>query len=133
MTLGVLGADLTSKIAVPFWTVARSIEIGEILQRLEVFLLVIWVTGVIIKASLLCYLINLGITQVLGFKKLNLVLGATAVTQLAITNFMLGNASQVSAILGNYWPPFGITFELVIPIFLLGICWLRQKGKQLKI
>jgi len=128
MTLGVLGADLTSKIAVPFWTVARSIEIGEVLQRLEVFLLVIWVTGVIIKASLLCYLINLGITQVLGFKKLNLVLGTTAVTQLAITNFMLGNASQVSTILSNYWPPFGITFELVIPIFLLGICWLRKKG-----
>lgn len=128
VTLGVLGADLTGKVAVPFWTVARSIEIGEVIQRLEVFLLVIWVTGVIIKAALLSYLIGLGITQVLGFKKLNLVFGTAAVTQLVITNFMLGNALQVNTILSNYWPPFGVTFELVIPIFLLGIYWLRKKG-----
>lgn len=125
VTIGVLGSSLTSVVTLPFWVVTRSIEIGEVLQRLESFFLVIWITGIIIKASLLSYLIGLGISQVFGFPKTNLVLGFIVISELFISLFM-GNASQVNVILKSFWPPFAIVFELVIPIILLIIRRLKK-------
>lgn len=127
ITLGVFGSSLSSALALPFWSMTRSIEIGEIFQRLESFLLVIWITGIIIKATVLCFLISMGITQVFRLKetKVSLVLGITAVSELFIADGLLGNASQVSIILNSYWPPFGMLFELGIPSLLLLIRWLK--------
>jgi len=127
VTIGVLGSDLTSALTLPFWAVTKSIEIGEIVQRLESFLLVFWISGIIIKATLLSYLIGLGITQVFGCKRLKAVLGISAIFELFIADVILGNASQMSVILSSYWPPFGMIFELIVPTFLLGIARLRKK------
>jgi len=129
VTIGVLGSNLTSSFAVPLWSMARSIELGEVIQRLESFLLVFWITGVVIKTTLLTYLIGLGLSQVFGFKNIKVVLGSMAVFELFITNVLLGNASQMHVILTHFWPPFGMVFELVIPAFLLGIFKLRKKRR----
>lgn len=129
VTIGVLGSTLTSSFAVPLWSMARSIDLGEVLQRLESYLLVFWITGVVIKATLLSYLICLGVTQVFGFKNTKIVLGITAGLELFITDVVLGNATQMHVILTNFWPPFGMVFELAIPGFLLGIAKLRKKHR----
>ncbi len=132
VTIGVLGSKLTSSFAVPLWSMARSIELGEVVQRLESFLLIFWITGVVIKTTLLTYLICLGFNQVFGFKNRKVVLGGVAVFELFIGEFMLGNASQMHVILQKFWPPFGMVFELGIPAFLLAIIKLRKKNPKPK-
>ena len=134
ITLGVFGSSLSSTLILPFWSMTRSIEIGEVFQRLESFLLVIWITGIIIKATVLSLLIGMGITQVFGLKetKVGLVLGITAVSELFIADGLLGNASQVSVILSSYWPPFAMLFELIIPTLLLGIRQVKMHLSKLK-
>ena len=129
VTLGVLGATLTSSFAVPLWSMVRSVELGDVLQRMESFLLVFWITGVIIKATLLTYLICLGISQVFGFKNSNAILGFIAAFELFITDVALGNSTQIHIILTKYWPPFAMVFELLIPASLLGIVKLRKKHR----
>lgn len=132
VTIGVLGSKLTSSFAVPLWSMARSIELGEVVQRLESFLLVFWITGVVIKTTLLSYLINLGMIQIFRFKNRKVILGVTAGFELFVADVMLGNASQIHVILQKFWPPFGMVFELAIPTFLLGIIWLRKKHRTQK-
>ena len=127
VTIGVLGANLASEFALPFWSMTRSIEIGEVVQRLESFLLVFWITGIIIKEALLCYLICLGITQVFGWKNTNAILGIKAISIVVFANFILGNTSQVHTILTDFWPPIRIVFELCIPVLLLTIVTLRKR------
>lgn len=125
VTIGVLGSDLTCEFLLPFWVVTRSIEIGEVAQRLESFFLVIWITGIIVKATLLSYLIGLGITQVFGFKKIKAVLGIIAVLELLIC-LRIEGSSQLNIILRSYWPLVAIVFELGIPIVLLSFRRLRK-------
>lgn len=125
VTIGVLGSNLTSEFILPFWVVARSIEIGEVAQRLESFFLVIWITGIIIKATLLSYLIGLGITQVFRFKNTKAVLGIIAVLELFIC-LRIEGASQLNVILRSYWPPVALVFELGIPIVLLAFRGQRE-------
>lgn len=127
VTLGVLGSTLTSSFAVPLWSMARSVEIGDVFQRMESFLLVFWITGVIIKATLLSYLICLGISQVFGFKNTIAILGIIAALELFITDVALGNSTQMHVILTKFWPPFAMVFELLIPASLLAIVKLRKK------
>jgi len=132
VTIGVLGSKLSSSFAVPLWSMARSIELGEVVQRLESFLLVFWITGVVIKTTLLSYLINLGLIQTFGFKNRKLILGLTAGFELFVADVMLGNSSQIHVILQKFWPPFGMVFELAIPAFLLGIIKFRKKSSNSK-
>ena len=127
VTIGVLGSGLASAYVLPFWSMARSVEIGEVVQRLESFLLVFWITGIIVKEALLSYLICLGLTQVFNFKKTKVVLSLAAIFEVFIANFILGNTTQVQTILTDFWPYFGIVFELCIPMFLLAIFKLRKK------
>ena len=62
ITIGVFGPELTASYQLPYWSMVRSIEVGEIVQRLESFILVFWIGGIIIKAALLCYLLCLWFT-----------------------------------------------------------------------
>ena len=127
VTIGVLGAKFTSLQIFPFWALIKSIEIREIIQRIEVFVLVIWITGILIKAALVDYLICLGITQVFGLGNTNVILIITAVFQVAVATIVLGNTPQMQVILSSYWPPFGIIFGFVLPISLLIVTRLRKR------
>ncbi|MDR3540653.1 MAG: GerAB/ArcD/ProY family transporter [Desulfosporosinus sp.] len=130
VTLGVLGASETCSHIFPFWAVTRSIDLSEVAQRLESPILVIWISGIMIKATLLSYLIGLGLTQVFGWKKIKVISGICAITELLIADIMLGNAAQISVILRSYWPPFAMVFELVIPTLLLGMARVKQHFKS---
>ncbi|SPF53745.1 Spore germination protein, amino acid permease [Candidatus Desulfosporosinus infrequens] len=130
VTIGVLGASETCAPTFPFWTLTRSIELSEVAQRLESPLLVIWISGIMIKATLLSYLMGLGLTQLFEWKRIKTALGICAISELLVADVLIGNASQISIILRSYWPPFAMVFELVIPTFLLGMARLEKHFKR---
>ena len=129
VTVGVFGANLTTVYTVPFWVLAKSIDFGDIVQRIESFLLVFWLCGIFIKAAFFSWIIGLGITQVFGFKNTKAVLSITATFEVIIANTFLRNASLIQFLVSNVWPSFGIAFCFLIPLFLLLIARVRKKQR----
>ncbi|MDR3540652.1 MAG: endospore germination permease [Desulfosporosinus sp.] len=130
ITVGVFGANFTSSITFPIWYLANSIALGQLVQRIESFLLVFWICGIFIKATFFSFIVGLGITQVFGFKNTKAVLSTTAVIEVVIANNFFSGASLVQFIVCYIWPTVGIVFCFFIPLLLLAIAKLRMKHRS---
>ncbi|MDP4160681.1 MAG: endospore germination permease [Bacillota bacterium] len=122
----VFGAEQTASFMFPFFELAEYVEIGDIIQRIESLISIMWITGIVVKAALFTYLISLGVSQVLGLKTYRLVVYALMPLQLILGTYPAISALNLSRILAQYWPLFGLFFEVVVPLFLLMVAFLRN-------
>jgi spore germination protein KB len=127
VTLAVFGPNLTGNVVFPFWFLVRYIEFGNYLQRVESLIVVLWVAGIVLKVALFSYLVCFTTAQVLGLKKYKPVLYPAAPVQILIATYLAGNTQDLSEILDKYWPPFGLMFEVVLPVVLLAVAVVRRK------
>ena len=127
ITLGIFGPELTSYLQVPFWTLSKYIEFGNYLQRVESVVVVLWITGMTIKIALFSYVLALATAQVLGSTAYQPVLYPLALVQIIAASYPLINMAALAVILDQYWPPFALLFELVLPLFLLLVAQIRRK------
>lgn len=127
-TLAVFGPQLTAAIRFPLHFFVRTINIGQILTRFEVVVIVTWVAGVFIKTSVLYYCAALGVGQVFGlseYRSTVLPLGII-ITVLSITQFE--NVAELVDFLADTAPLYSISiFFLGLPLLLLFVSFLRGK------
>ena len=127
VTQTVFGAEQTASLMFPFFHLAKYIERGNFVQNIESLIAIMWITGIVIKVSLFTYLISLSISQALGLKSNKLVVGVLMPVQLIAGTYPAISDLKLSQILARYWPPFGLLFETIVPLFLLLIAFLRKK------
>lgn len=127
VTLTIFGPNLTGDLLFPFWYLAKYIEIGNYLQRVESLLVYLWMTGIVIKVAVFHYLICLTTTQVLNLKKYKLLSYGVVIVQIMGATFLFKNTSQLSEFLSQNWPPFGLIFEVGLPVILLAIAVIRRR------
>lgn len=65
IAVGVLGPDLGARSIFPFYTMLRSIEISEFLQRVEAPIIFAWGLGVFVSVSVIIYTGARGLSQLL--------------------------------------------------------------------
>lgn len=130
ITLGIYGPELTGYFHFPFWLVAKYIEFGNYLQRVESVVAVLWITGMTIKVALISYVIALTTAQVLGLTGYRPVFYPLALVQIMASSYPLINIAALGVILDQYWPLFALQFELVLPLVLLFVALIRRKRKD---
>ncbi len=127
VTQTVFGAEQTASILFPFFDLAKYVERGDFIQRVETMISIMWITGIVVKTALFTYLISLGIMQILGLKTYRLVVYTLMPLQLIVGTYPVISALKLSQILAQYWPPFGLFFEIIVPLSLLMVAFLRNK------
>nr|WP_282433237.1 endospore germination permease [Dehalobacter restrictus] len=128
MIITVIGPNLSGHLLFPLWNLAKSLEYGNYIQRIEGFIFFFWLTGIMIKTTLFYYLTCFMSAQIFGFKSYHPIICYLAPLQVASATFLVSNTIQFQNILGKYWPPFGLFFEIVLPLFLLLVAVIRKKG-----
>ncbi|NLP18200.1 MAG: endospore germination permease [Firmicutes bacterium] len=81
IVVGVLGPDLGSRSVFPFYTMLRSIEISEFLQRVEAPIIFAWGLGVFVSVSVIIYAGARGFSQLLHLKDYRPLIMPMAVIQ----------------------------------------------------
>lgn len=82
LCISVLGADTTEREIYPSYELAKRINIGDFLQRIEGVMATLWIIALFIKATLYFYASVLGLAQIFNLKDyrpLTLPLGLIAV------------------------------------------------------
>jgi hypothetical protein len=74
ITIAVLGPSLPGYLLFPYWKLARYLELGHAFIRVETLLIVLWIAGIVIKTSIIYYLISITIAQVWFGESIILVL-----------------------------------------------------------
>lgn len=127
VTQAVFGPEQTASLMFPFYDVAQFIEIGNFVQRMEILIATLWITGIMVKVALFTYLISLVVSQVCGLKKYRPVVYGLVPLQLMAGTYPAITALNLSQILSKYWPSFALFFEVVVPLCLLIFAFLRKK------
>lgn len=128
--LTVIGPDLMGHLLFPLWYLTRIIEFKSYIQRIEGLVFPLWISGVVVKSAVFYYLASLAAAQVLGLKTHKTVVCVLAPIQITAATFLFGNIFQLYDVLNKYWPPFGLVFEVVLPLLLLMIAALRKKRQK---
>ncbi len=69
LAVAVMSGELAVKAAFPLFEVARQVEVGEFLQRVDALVVGAWGLGLIMSASLLFHAGSLGLTQLAGLSE----------------------------------------------------------------
>jgi spore germination protein KB len=127
-TLAVFGPELTASFRFPLHQLIRSINIGRILTRFEVVVMVAWVAGVFIKTALLYYCAALGLGQVFGLREYRTVVLPLGIFMAALSIFLFENVVELVSFLGKAWPLYSISlFFFGMPLLLLIVTIIREK------
>ncbi|WP_054973239.1 GerAB/ArcD/ProY family transporter [Paenibacillus sp. A3] len=109
----VLGPSLTARETYPSYLLAKKINVGDFLQRIEAFMAGIWFFSIYMK------LIALGIAQLCRLKDYRPLLLPLGVIIFVYSLAISPNMAYMVELTGKLWTAFALTFSLLIPLVLL--------------
>ncbi|WP_134704867.1 endospore germination permease [Ammoniphilus sp. YIM 78166] len=128
LCLLVLGPDLTARYQFPSYMLAKKINIGNFLQRIEAILAGIWFITLFFRITFYFYSAVLGLAQTLRLKEyrsLTLPMGVILVNlslMISPNIVYIGNMSPI-------WPFYDFTYGILLPLLLFGVAAMRRFSK----
>ena len=130
LCVAVLGAENTTRLMYPSYELAKRVNIGDFVQRIEAFMEILWIISIYFKATLYFYASVLGIAQILNLKDyrpLTIPLGMIAIAlSLVVYPNVIYQKNWDSTTLVSY----SLSIGLFLPLLLVVIYALRKN--QLK-
>nr|WP_306813059.1 endospore germination permease [Paenibacillus soyae] len=126
LCLTVFGPNVTADLMYPSYLLARKIEIGEFLQRIEVIMAIIWLFTIYFKMSLCLYGTCLGAAQLFHLRDMKLFAFPLALISMVIADRSAPNITAFTHIISGAYPLFDFTFAVLLPVLLLAVGALRK-------
>ena len=118
-TIMALG-PIAGNVKFSLFTLARLIELADIIERVESVIGMTLIAGSYMKATIILFVINLGLTQLFQLQDDKILIFPIAFFTAMVSLTMFKNELEFMEHVGTVWPLF-ITVTGVIPILLLTI------------
>ncbi|MDR0267138.1 endospore germination permease [Paenibacillus sp.] len=128
----VLGAEATASKMYPSYNLAKKINIGQFLERIEAILSLMWFVTIFFKIVLFTYGITLGLSQIFKLKEYKVLTMPCAVFIMVLSICIAPNIVYYTDAILWYWPFLDLTFDVLFPSLLLGVYILRKKVFKLR-
>jgi spore germination protein KB len=132
VNIATLGVDLFVRSPYPLLSTVGKIELANFIERLDVlFMLYLMIAG-FIKVAIFYYAAVMGTTDIFKFEKhqtISLPIGVIILlTAMAIAPNYVEHIKEGLEVVPIYlhWP-----FQIIIPVILLGVAYLRNKKKRM--
>lgn len=133
LSLLILGIEQTENSTFPAYALAKTINIGNILQRVEGILITIWVLTFFIKISLLYFSILKGLQSVFHLRKQDYLIYPLAVLFIIIAWNTYINTVYVNEIIAKVWGNFAFIFLVILPLLLYMLTLLKKTIRKIRI
>ncbi|WP_340025434.1 endospore germination permease [Paenibacillus sp. FSL K6-1096] len=127
LSLLILGIEQTENSTFPAFALAKTINIGNILQRIEGIMITIWVLSFFIKISLLYLSILQGVQNVFQLKNPRLLIYPLAVLFMIVAWNTYINTVYVNEIIAKVWGNFSAIYLVFLPLLVYVIALIRRK------
>ncbi|MDF2628482.1 MAG: gerKB2 [Symbiobacteriaceae bacterium] len=128
-TILTFSAPLTEKLFYPTYSLARQVAIGQFLERLEIGLMTVWLSGMLVKAAASLWSAAACLRAGLGLPHawwLTVIITAIAVALSAIWSSPMALAQFSTKV----WTPLTIGYDLGLPLLLLLGSYLRVRRRK---
>lgn len=123
----VLGIEQTSNSNYPVFILAKAINIGNILQRVEGMLVTIWIMTFFIKISLLFLLILQNFQAVFSLKRTTYLIFPLAVLLFVFASNIYINLIYLIHMVQTAWWKFAAIHLVFLPVLVCLIALIRRK------
>ncbi|QHW33762.1 endospore germination permease [Paenibacillus rhizovicinus] len=123
----VLGWDFTARHTFPSYTLAKKIQVGEFLQRIEVLVAIIWFLTIFFKLALCFYASILGMAQLFRLRTYRPLLVPSSIVLGVLSIVVYPNIVYFRVFAAEIWPFYSLTFGLFMPLLLLTVSALKPK------
>lgn len=127
MSISVLGADFTSRNMYPSYALAKKINIGNFIQRVEILMAGMWFMSIFFKTAFYAYGFVTGIAQLCGLKDYRPLALPCGMLLIAYSLIIYPNVVYMMDFDTTVYIPYVITIAFILPLFLLGIGFIRKR------
>ncbi|MBP1992239.1 GerAB/ArcD/ProY family transporter [Paenibacillus eucommiae] len=125
--ISVIGADHAARSSFPSYEIARRINIGDFLERIEAIMAIIWFLTIFFRLSIMHYVLSLGIAQTLRLSQYQVLAIPLGVFIIPFSIFLVPNTTYLSTFNKITLPVFIFTIALLLPLLLLIVAVFRKK------
>ncbi|SFJ70919.1 GerAB/ArcD/ProY family transporter [Thermoflavimicrobium dichotomicum] len=125
-----LFGDITKHITYPVIKAVRYISIADFFEHVEALVMAIWVLGAFLKICVFSYAIVIGMAQWLNLSHYHPIVWPIHFLYLPLSLWIARNYQEVAHFKGTVFYFYSMTVQVLIPILLLCIAWLRQRRNR---
>lgn len=129
LDIAVLGPEGVATDWFPSLGTVRTIDIADFLTRLDAVVITTWMATGFVKIAVCLLIAARGLGEWTGlneYRPLVLPLG-TLMAGIAMVGYE--NVSHMARFIHEVWPVFSLPFQVMVPLVLLGIAWVRSMGR----
>jgi len=130
LSILVLGVTTTQLQIYPSYSLAKKINVGNFLQRIEIVMAGMWFISIFFKLSLYFYASVTGLAQTLNVKDYRFLTLPLGVVMVALSMLVHPNTLHSFEYNRETWLSYVSTYGLFLPLLLLGVYAFRRKGRQ---
>lgn len=127
LSILVLGAENTGSYPYPGYILARKINVGDFLQRLEAVIAIMWVITVYFKLLLYFFAACSGLAQVLNLKDNRIITLPLGVITVAFASMIFSNVVEQKIWDQEIAPLFSLSIGVLLPLLILATSIIRKK------
>ncbi|WP_028777200.1 GerAB/ArcD/ProY family transporter [Shimazuella kribbensis] len=125
-----LGGYGTAINTYPAFTIAKKIDVGGVIQRVEVIMAGIWTFSIFTKLSVCVYVTALSIKQLFRLRDLNCLTIPIAISLIPLSQWGTPNAADFQTYTAM-WMMYFTYIIMIIPFLTTGVLYLKKKwGKK---
>jgi spore germination protein KB len=133
LCISVLGPTLTEYNVYPTYALAKKVNLGNFLERIEVIIAGIFMVTIFIKTTLYFYAIMISLAQTFRMKDYRPLVFPVGMWIVILSLVIYPSSIYAENWNSNVWIPFVFTFGFVFPIIVWGIGkWKARKRKEVR-
>lgn len=127
LLLGVLGVQQTIRSPFAIYDLAKTINIQEILVRVEILVAVVWISTVFIKLALCLYVLSVLTAQMMGLRTYRPFVIPYSLVIIPLSVIMFRNVAHATKFSEYVWSVYSVFQGIVIPLLLFVIAVVFNK------
>lgn len=126
----ILGIPLSSSLYFPSYAAVRTLHIGEILQRFEVVVAVVFIFGGFAKTCVCLYASSLGLSKILNIENYRSLVGALGLLMMSFSCVVFENTIEAFTWAYKAYPFYVLPFQVIMPIIILIAAKIKLRKQQ---
>jgi len=123
----VLGSDTTARQVYPSYTLAKVINIGDFLTRIESLMASLWIMGLFFKVSIYFYVATFGLSQILNLKDYRPLTYPLGLIIVVLSVIVFPNIEYQQTFNSETVVSLSLIIGLFSPLLLVAVYMMRKK------
>ena len=123
----ILGSRTISRVYFPAPIAISLIDIGQMFERLEILVAVVFIVCIFVKVSICLIAVCNGISKVFGLNEYKFIATPVTLLMFNFTFFVYKSTMEMTSWVTNIWPYYSFGFEVIIPLVIFIVAEIKSK------